>query len=207
MDNQDYLRFVHDLFQFNNQKNTNSNNYHYKKAIDIGCTDIYRKVERRLLVKIHCFCLMPNHYHLLVSPVVDDGIPRFMKKLNMGYAKYFNEKYDRTGALFQGKYRSVLIKADAHFLYIPYYIHFNPLDLYMPEWREGKVKNTNKALAYLEKYKWSSHVDYSGGCNFRSVIQHESLLDFFGSEEEYLNETGKQLKNFDESQVNSVALE
>jgi len=61
-----------------------------------------------MLVDILAFVLMPNHYHLLVMPRQDDAISLFMKKLNMGYAKYFNEKYDRSGALFQGEYKSIL---------------------------------------------------------------------------------------------------
>ncbi|MBL7045938.1 MAG: transposase [Parcubacteria group bacterium] len=207
LDKSDYFRFVHDLFEFNNVANVDPNTGRdYKQLMDVGRPSIERR-SRKLLVKIHCFCLMPNHYHLLVSPVVENGVSLFMKKLNGGYAKYFNEKYDRSGALFQGKYKSVPIVSDAHFLYIPYYIHFNPLDLHMPEWREGKIRNIKKALEYLMSYRWSSHIDYSGGSNFRSVTQRDFFLDFFGGEPKYIKEVEKQLKGFDESQVSDAALE
>jgi putative transposase len=128
---------------------------------------------------------MPNHYHILISPIVKDGIPKFMKKINMGYAKYFNEKNKRTGALFQGKYKSVHVSNNSHFLYIPYYIHLNPLDLIFPEWRTGNVKNTKKAVDYLKKYRWSSHLDYLGIKNFPSLTQRNFLQGTLGDEGEY----------------------
>ena len=126
LDKQDYMSFIHDLFEFNDQQNTDSNNFYFRQTLDVwypefGKQSKRQKRTRKLLVNIHFFCLMPNHYHLLVSPLVEDGIPRFMKKLNMGYAKYFNEKNKQVGALFQGKYKSIHIERDEYFLWIPYY--------------------------------------------------------------------------------------
>ena len=177
MESGDYLRFVHDLYVFNDENTTP--NYVVKKrhAIDMN--------SRRPLVYIHAYCLMPNHYHLLLSPAVENGIPLFIKKLAMGYAKYFNEKYSRFGSLWQGKYKKILIKKDAHFFYIPYYIHLNPLDLSMPEWREGKIQNYKKALEHLSSYRWSSHLDYAGQKNFPSVIYNKILSDILGKPEDY----------------------
>ena len=160
-----------------------------------------------MLVNIHFFCLMPNHYHLLVSPLAKDGIPLFMKKLNMGYAKYFNEKNKRVGALFQGKYKSVHIERDAHFLWLPYYIHFNPLDLKMPEWREGKIRNAKKASDYLESYRWSSHMDYCGIKNFPSVTQRDFFLESFGGEKEYTQSINLYLKDLNIDQIKETTLE
>lgn len=114
------------------------------------------KEHRELLVNIHAFCLMPNHYHLLLTERIDGGISKFMKKVNMGYAKYFNQKYERKGALFEGRYKSILVKNDAHFIYLPYYIHLNPLDLIMPGWRKNKIYDYKKAIQFLENYRWSS---------------------------------------------------
>ncbi|MEK7566700.1 MAG: transposase [Patescibacteria group bacterium] len=118
---------------------------------------------------------MPNHIHLLLSPVAENGMPLFMKKFNGGYAKYFNEKYKRTGALFEGRYKRILIENDAHFDYILYYIHLNPLDLITPEWRDKKLNNFRKAMKFLDSYRWSSYLDYTGEKNFPSVTQR----DFF----------------------------
>jgi len=186
LDNQDYFRFVHDLFEFNDEDWVNTTFRLFQKYNDIACRTKSRANKvRKLLVDIHAFSLMPNHYHLLLSPIVDGGISKFMKKVNMGYAKYFNKKYKRDGALFEGRYKSILIKNEAHFYYLPYYIHFNPLDLICPEWREGRLNNYKQALLFLKNYRWSSHLDYSGQHNFPSVTNRKFLLDIFGGEEKY----------------------
>ena len=119
---------------------------------------------------------MPNHYHLMISPRVTGGISKFMHKLNMGYTKYFNIKYDRQGALFQGKYKHVLIERDNQFTYLPHYIHLNPLDLEAPEWRNGRLNNPKEAHRFLKSYRWSSLLDYSGIDNFPSIL-NKKILD------------------------------
>src|SRR3989344_3808259 len=124
MDEKDHFRFIHDLFEFNDTASADHNFHRITQLRDVGRPSVESRRPRKLLVNLHAFCLMPNHYHLLVSPLHDTGISLFMKKLNGGYAKYFNERYKRSGALFQGKYKSVSIKSDPHFLWIPYYIHF-----------------------------------------------------------------------------------
>ena len=188
LDDQDYLRFVHDLFEFNDEHATPSiNTYNFVKSLDIGRPNMTmpRRKPRKLLVNLHCFALMPNHYHLLVSPLTENAIPLFMKKLNMGYAKYFNERYERSGALFQGKYRKVLVERDAHFLYLPYYIHFNPLDLALPEWRGKRLRSIKNAMDFLDAYRWSSHQDYLGMKNLPSLTQRDFLLQHFGGSDGY----------------------
>jgi len=215
LNDNDHFRFIHDLFEFNDIAPVDSHYYRaFNQPVDIGCPPVGRGVEgerkrrpRKLLVQLHSFCLMPNHYHLFVSPLMEDGIPKFMKKMNMGYAKYFNEKYERSGALFQGKYKSIEVKTDPHFNYLPYYIHFNPLDLVMPEWRERKIKNYKKALKFLESYRWSSHLDYLGRKNFSSLTQREFLLDFFGGEKGYIKSLPEILKSFSVESLDTATLE
>ena len=167
LDDGDRARFVHDLFVMNDANA--SPNYIEQLRGSIS----YEKHDRDLLVHIYAWCIMPNHYHILLSPVDDDPskLSLFAQKLGMGYSKFFNEKYQRSGALWQGKYRKVHIQRDAHFLYIPFYIHLNPLDLLMPEWRYGRVVEMDKALEYLSKYRWSSYLDYMGERNFPSIIE------------------------------------
>ena len=96
------------------------------------------------------------------------------------------------GLIFNGRFKRFLIKDDPHFVHIPYYVHLNPLDLKMPEWRRRKIKNPKAALKFLNSYKWSSHLDYLGEKNFPSVTQRELLLEFFGGEKGY----EKSLKNW-----------
>ncbi len=181
MDDNDRFRFMHSLFVFNDANYVNPN--HGRPGYTLSGAD------RKLLVHIHAYCLMPNHYHLIVSPINDDikNISLFMKKINMGYAKYFNERHNRSGYLWQGKYKKIHIERTAHFMYIPYYVHLNPLDLHMPEWRNGAIKDKTKALKFLEKYKWSSHLNYLGYDNFNSIITQHELGPILGSKNDYLS--------------------
>ena len=126
---------------------------------------------------------MDNHYHLLVSPINDDlkSLSQFMKKLNMGYARYFNERHERSGYLWQGRYKKIHIEQDAHFLYIPFYIHLNPLDFLGKSWRSGEMTSSESAVDFLSQYRWSSYQDYSGENNFNSVIHKELLRPILGN--------------------------
>lgn len=209
LNEKDYFRFIHNLFEFNDVANVDSNNTRRFQLLDIRRPVVgkERRRTRTLLIQLHAFCLMPNHYHLLLSPLVEDGIPLFMKKLNMGYTKYFNKKHDRSGALWQSKYKSVPIEGDPHFSWIPYYIHFNPLDLSMPEWRSRGIKNIEKAEQYLKTYRWSSHVDYLGEKNFPSVTQRDFLLELFDGENGYKKSVPDMLKNFSVEAESDVTLE
>ncbi len=180
LDDHDRVRFIHDLFAFNSPS-ASLNFEQPERQLE------QRKVQKRL-VDIHAFCLMDNHYHLLVSEAIEGGISLFMQKLNMGYSKYFNERHRRSGTLWQGKHKKIQITRDAHFLYIPYYIHLNPLDYTTPEWREGAVTNTSKALENLRKYRWSSHLDYVGVKNFPSVTRRDFLSEIFRSHRAYEKE-------------------
>jgi REP-associated tyrosine transposase len=200
LDDQDRFRFIHDLYEFNDEERTNTIYHSFARSNDIECRKFTYKtdaVRRKLLVDIHAFTLMPNHYHLLLSPLVDRGIPRFMQKLNMGYSKYFNQKYERTGTLFEGRYKSVPIIEETHFIHIPYYIHCNPLDLAMPEWRERTLPDYGDALRFLQSYRWSSHLDYWGERNFPSVTNREFLSEFFGGTNAYREKIENWLKDME----------
>lgn len=208
LDNRDYFRFIHDLFEFNNKASADTASYYFSK-LDIASgnyTGEERK-PRKLLVSILAFCLMPNHYHLILISKIEGGIPKFMKKLNMGYAKYFNRRYERTGALFESRYKSVLIKDEAHFIHLPYYVHLNPLDLISPEWRDRKLRNYRKAMDFLNSYRWSSHLDYLGKKNFPSITQRDFLLGYFGGNKGYGRRIKEFLEEFNSSAIQDIVLE
>jgi putative transposase len=196
LDDSDRLRFLHDLYAFNDESPTP--NY-----ILSGRHEPYN---RKVLVHIHAYCLMHNHYHLLLSEAAENGISLFLKKLNGGYAKYFNERYTRAGALWQGKTKKILARRDAHFLYLPFYIHLNPLDFKYPEWRNGRVHNVKKALEYLNGYRWSSYLDYTGTRNFPSIIHTELLASMLGSKKSQEKEVRSIIRDRKLAQ-DSLALE
>ena len=95
------------------------------------------------------FVLMQNHFHLLVKQKSPRIISQFMKSIQVRYSLYFNKKYERVGALFQGKYRGILIHNDAYLLTVSRYIHRNPLEIL----RKG---------ASLRSYSYSSYSTYCG---------------------------------------------
>lgn len=170
LDDRDRHRFIADLYAMNDARAVGNVNYHFARSMDIGRPyDTDRERER--LVTVHGWCLMKNHYHLLVSEEAESGLSRFLKKLNMGYAKYFNERYERSGALFQGKTKKVPIEREAHFNWILHYIHFNPLDYLRGagDWRTQCLIR-KKASEYLETYRWSSYRDYLGSEEYAAIL-------------------------------------
>jgi putative transposase len=176
----DRLRFIYNLFEFNDTSPAENSGYSFQtQKQNLGSQII--KDRRENLVEILCFCAMPNHYHLLVRQKIDGGITEFMRKIGTGYTNYFNKKYDRVGPLFQGKFKAIHINNDAQFLYIPHYIHLNPLDLVMPEWRSGQIKNIAKASQFLESYHWSSYLDYIGHNNFPAITSRDLILSLYRS--------------------------
>lgn len=206
----DYFRFIHDLYEFNDKQCIGTTYRAYQKNVklyDIECRTMKR--ERELLVENHAFCLMPNHYHICLSPLEIDSIPTYMHKINMGYSKYFNIKNKRSGTLFEGRYKNILIENERQFSHILVYIHLNPLDLFMPEWRERGLNSQeiNKCLKFLEDYRWSSHLDYLGKRNFPSVTQKDYFLKYFGGSEGYKNALVVWLKAPKFGRVKNLMLE
>lgn len=149
-----------------------------KRKIHTGETGVSKKP----LVEIMVFCLMPNHYHLILRQLVDGGISLFMKKLSNGYTGYFNEKYKRKGigALFQGCFKAVQVENDRQLMALVYYIFTNPIELVEKNWKEGGVKDLKKAIKFLESYRWSSYLDCIGISNFSSVTKRDFIVEFFG---------------------------
>lgn len=102
-------------------------------------------------IELLAFCLMPNHFHLLVKQEGKDTLKSFMMSLITRYSMYFNKKYDRVGSLFQGVYRGALITDEPYLLHLSRYIHLNP---------SGLTKNLTSAYSSyanylgLEKISW-----------------------------------------------------
>ncbi len=185
LDDGDRMRFIKGMYTYNDA-NPVPNPVSQRT---IWLDDSHERIQ---LVTIHAWCLMDNHYHMLLSPTDDDfaNISLFMRKLNMGYAKFFNEKYDRSGYLWQGKYKKIKIERDAQFMYIPYYIHLNPLDFSFKEWRKGCLDEAqfNKAKIFLDSYRWSSWLDYTGQKNFPSIVYKNILREILKNKNFQLNE-------------------
>lgn len=132
--------------------------------------------KRDKLVEILTFCFMPNHIHLLLRQSKHHGITKFMVKVGSGYGGYFNRKHKRKGYVFQNRFSAVHIKNNEQLKTVFVYIHTNPLSLIEPRWREVGIKDPQKAIKFLENYKWSSYPDYIEKKNFPSVTDRDFIL-------------------------------
>lgn len=197
VNDRDRVRFVHNLYEFNDATPACPNAGYFFKSMDI-VNPYIRPRERECLVDIHGWVLMKNHYHLLLSERAEGGLSLFLRKVNVGYANYFNEHYGRSGTLFQGRTKKILIERNPHFLYILHYIHLNPLDYLAgaEEWRirsHTGIRDMKEAFAHLDAYRWSSYLDYTGTKNFRSILTtsffNSALGDITTATREYLRDT------------------
>jgi len=207
LDTQDYARFVHDLYEFNDTAPALQFSRASQPDAHVGRgTSNMGKRER--LVDIHGWELMKNHYHLLLSERVENGITLFLRKMS-GYARYFNERHERRGNLFQGNTKKIPITRQEHFLYILHYLHLNSLD-YLPgakKWRErdrGAISDIPKAFEYLRNYRWSSYLDYCGIRNFPSILTTSLFSkalgpDYSSALKEYLSDI-----NIEEMELKSL---
>ena len=120
-----------------------------KKILDEEGNIKYVLPNKRYLgkqINIYAYCLMPNHFHLVIKQLPNRAIVKFMRSLSTSYAMHFNSKYNKSGRLFQGVYRAVLIQTDMQLSTTLDYIHNNPLEI----------------INDLNNYKWSSRKAYNG---------------------------------------------
>ena len=143
--------------------------------------------EKDPLVKILCYCLAPNHFHLLLKAIREGGISKFMQKMGNGYTKYFNIKYKEVGRVFQGPYKIKIVGNNQVYLeYLSAYIQVkNVLELFPGGIREAK-NNISKALQFLEKYPFSSCPDFLG-VRKSLIIDKDILGEIFSTSDDYRN--------------------
>lgn len=131
IDEADYLRFLENLLK-------------YKKKFDWI---------------IYCYCLLPNHFHLLIQ-TRKDPLGKIMKCLQTAYGVWFNKKYGRIGPIFSGRYKSIIVQKDEYFLQVSKYIHLNPV-------------KTNLCHNPLD-YPYSSYQEYILN---KSFLNNEKIID------------------------------
>lgn len=162
-DNRDYQRFLKTLYyyQFTGPKPAFSTHNRFKVK------DFSHNPK---IVEIVCYCLMPNHIHLLIKQLRDNGISEFMSKVINSYTKYFNTIYKRVGPLFQGSFKTVLIENDNYLMHLSRYIHLNPY--------------ASSLTDNLESYQHSSYPQYVGLVSHPLCVA-EPVLDNFKDVESY----------------------
>ena len=120
VDRGDYIRFLNILCFFNDVNPVDF--FNLSKGGSTSLAEVEPPDQAKKLVEILCFCLMPNHYHFILKSLTENGIANFMKKLGTGYTMYFNKKYQRSGHLFQGRYKHREINSEDGFMYLSGYI-------------------------------------------------------------------------------------
>jgi putative transposase len=120
--------------------------------------ELLAEYANKFKVAIHAYVLMDNHFHLLATPEMADGLPQMMQAVGRRYVRYFNDVQGRSGTLWEGRYRSTVIETDRYLLACMAYIDLNPV-------RAGMV-------AAAEDYPWSSHGHYIGQRFDKTITPH-----------------------------------
>lgn len=175
--NKDYERFMILLYMANSNNPFRLDDILSKKSF----SEVLMINRSEQTVSIGAWCLMTNHFHLLIKQEVDGGITRFMKKLGTGYSMYFNIKYERKGALFGGLFKSRLIGVDDNYMrHLFGYIHINPLEIKFPDWQNKISRPSIDMKKFLKSYRYSSYSDYIGEDRMeRRILEPESFPDYF----------------------------
>lgn len=184
----DYYRGIFSIYELNDSKPVSIQKRReirksLKNKIRRGRASTDFIDERDKLVEVLVFCFMPNHIHLLLRQLKDNGITKFMSKIGTGYGGYFNRKYNRKGYVFQNRFHAVHIKNDEQLITVFIYIHANPISLIEPNWKEIGIQNPEKVIEFLENYKWSSYLDYISKKNFPSVTERKFITELIGNEQ------------------------
>lgn len=161
LNHQDYIVFLHFLKRYLTKPPENPNEVRPRFR-----SDLFDKIQ------LICYCLMPNHFHLLIKQSTKEAITIFMRALTNSYVRYFNAKYQRRGVLFETRYKGVLVETEPQLLHLTRYIHCNSIDLIEVGPRPGPTSQG------VTDYPYSSYRDYLG---WRKTewVHSEEILTFF----------------------------
>jgi REP element-mobilizing transposase RayT len=173
-DQNDFARFVESLVEFNVREPIGSlleHTFRKKRRLLGGRTS---KEADQPLVNIVAYCLNPNHYHLILEPVAEKGIEKYMQRIGTGYTMYFNNKYQRTGALFQGKFKAIHIDSNAYLLHMSAYVNLN--------------NRVHRLGGSTSKSSWAEYTRMNdrGRGGVQGICTREAILGQFRKNEEYV---------------------
>lgn len=183
LDQQDRERFTALLYITNSDRAIHLSDYWN------GNRERVWEVERgKPLVALGAYCLMPNHFHLLVREQEEGGSSLFMQKLMTSYSMYFNKKYHRSGSLWEGRFKAVPVTKDRQLEYLFSYIHLNPVKLIDSKWREQGIRNIKTTEEFLKNYRFSSYIDYGGQKRLElSLLNKEIFPDYFPESDSFFS--------------------
>ena len=174
MDKGDHERFVRLLYSANSDTSVHLSNYQGFALLEMK--------RGESIVAVGAWALMPNHFHLLLKEVKENGISEYLHKVLTGYSMYFNIKYHRKGSLFAGAFNAKHLDTDEYLKYQYAYIHLNPIGIIDNGWKNKKIRDQNYAKKFLSSYKYSSLKDYSGeNREEKSIIDPSMFPEYFKS--------------------------
>lgn len=139
-------------------------------AFDTGDEDY---IVKNRSVELVAFCIMPNHFHLILKEVKEGGISEYLQRVLTAYSKYHNLKYEKSGHVFQGPYRFVHIDNDRYLKYLSAYIHRNPIEIL--GWRHRELE-----------YPWSSFQDFVNENRWGKLLVPNIVSDEYSGGKSYL---------------------
>ncbi len=143
-------------------------------------------------VKLHSYVLMENHFHLHIETPLGN-LGEFMRHFNISYTSFYNRKYKRSGHLYQGRYKSILVDKDEYLSIVSRYIHLNPVRI-----RSIKSKTGEEKFEYLKEYRWSSLSGYIGN-------QKEKIVDYGLVLSEYGGDTAQGRREYRKRILRDIA--
>ena len=147
----------------------------FRNKLDEIKKEILNRLHKKgKLVEIYAFCLMPNHFHLLLKQLTDDGISNYLRLIQNSYAKYLNIKSKRFGAVFQAGYKTVRIENDNQLIHVLRYIHINPLTSYVLDDKKG-----------IYTYPYTSFIDYTSN-EPRDFVDINFASKYFSSKKKFI---------------------
>lgn len=147
----------------------------------------YAEFDRgEIIVAIGAYCLMQNHFHILIKETTEQGITKFLSKVLTSYSSYFNKKYKRSGRLFEGTFKAKHVDSDEYLKYLFAYTHLNPVKIFDPEWKENGISNRPESKKFLANYGYSSYSDYQGVTRPESkILEKEMFPEYFSTTKDF----------------------
>jgi len=184
LDDKDFSRFLLSMNLLNDIEDGAMIKWRdYKKCVKNANLDEFLKLnfrKREYLVDIVSYCLMSNHYHFVLKQNIEKGVEKFLQKLGTSYTKYFNEKYDRNGSLFQGRFKSSHLSSNSLLLRTAIYVSCN-----------SEIHRIQSA----KNYRWSSFSAYLG-IKTDNFCKSDIVLDQFRNRKDVEEYATENIKDF-----------
>lgn len=165
---EDYDRFEAYLYLLNDTESARAANFFVGKRHET----IFESARAEQLVAIGAYSLLPTHFHLIITPLQENGLPKFMQKLTTAYTMYFNDKYSRSGSLFEGTYKAHEPSSENHLKFLLALTHLAPAQLFNKKWHEESILELESLAGHIMDYRYSSVGEYMSDKHIITSPEH-----------------------------------